>query len=470
MPRIARAVVPVLSRAYSTPSGFSTALDAGEKLVKPASFSDPILIVSHEMSTLARNIALLIGLGHPTLNKAARYYFESESKRLRPLVVLLLSKTVNEIPSSQRTRLIPDHFDTTDQPQYKGTSYSVERVTNGSPDELLTPMSILQGINPKLLLAPLSAPFVPLPDSSDGVLNGIYPKQRRLAEIVELIHTALLLHDDVIDHSDVRRGRASGNVAFSNKMAVLAGDFLLGRASVAIARLRNPEVIELISTLIANLVEGEFMQLKNTIMESNTGNQPSSVAKAGASENVPEVAQKPQNVASSKVSHAQHVDAAFQYYLHKTYLKTAALISKLCRLAAVLSGALDEVIENCYQFGRHMGVCFQLVDDILDYTRTSDELGKPAGADLELGLATGPVLYAWKEEASLGPLIARKFSQKGDIEYAVQMVEKHDGLAKTKALAEEYKNKALKYLHTLPDCDLRAALEFLTQTVTTRTK
>lgn len=95
------------------------------------------------------------------------------------------------------------------------------------------------------------------------------PKQRRLAEIVEMIHTASLLHDDVIDHSDTRRGRASGNVAFTNKMAVLAGDFLLGRATVSISRLRNPEVVELISNSIANLVEGEFMQLKNTAVDND---------------------------------------------------------------------------------------------------------------------------------------------------------------------------------------------------------
>ena len=94
--------------------------------------------------------------------------------------------------------------------------------------------------------------------------SDILPSQQRLAEITELIHTASLLHDDVIDHSVARRGDPSANLEFGNKMAVLAGDFLLGRASVALARLRDAEVTELLATVIANLVEGEFMQLKNT--------------------------------------------------------------------------------------------------------------------------------------------------------------------------------------------------------------
>lgn len=457
----------------STNSGFSAAISAGEKLVSPkVPLENPLSIVSNEMSTLAKNIASLIGSGHSTLNRAAAYYFESDSKKLRPLLVLLLSKALNEIPSEQRNRLKPDYFDTTDQPEYRGCNSSIQQITKGSPNDSLSPLNILHGINPSLILAPLSSPFQKLPEEKTPDNNGILPKQRRLAEIVELIHTASLLHDDVIDHSDKRRGRESGNVAFTNKMAVLAGDFLLGRASVAIARLRNPEVIELISTSIANLVEGEFMQLKNTISNRNPNALESGKSIPIPSGKVP----NPVHEYSVQLSeedaaiHEKHVDAAFQYYLHKTYLKTAALISKSCRSTAVLSCAQEDIIENCYQFGRNLGISFQLVDDILDYTRTSDELGKPAGADLELGLATAPVLYAWKKNPELGPIIARKFSEKGDIEYAVKNVEKYNGLQQTRELAEEYKLKAIENLKCLPPSDARAALEFLANTVTTRGK
>lgn len=166
-------------------------------------------------------------------------------------------------------------------------------------------------------------------------------------------------------------------------MAVLAGDFLLGRASVALARLRDPEVIELLATVIANLVEGEFMQLKNTALDER---------------------------------HPAWTEETISYYLQKTYLKSASLISKSCRAAALLGQSTPEIVEAAYSYGRNLGLAFQLVDDMLDYTITADELGKPAGADLELGLATAPLLFAWKEHSELGALVGRKFTADGDVQ------------------------------------------------------
>ena len=166
-------------------------------------------------------------------------------------------------------------------------------------------------------------------------------------------------------------------------MAVLAGDFLLGRASVALARLRDAEVIELLATVIANLVEGEFMQLKNTAQDE---------AKPIWTEDT------------------------IAYYLQKTYLKSASLISKSCRAAALLGQCSPDVVEAAYAYGRNLGLAFQLVDDMLDYTTSGEELGKPAGADLELGLATAPLLFAWKSNKKLGMLVGRKFSGDGDVE------------------------------------------------------
>jgi hexaprenyl-diphosphate synthase len=166
-------------------------------------------------------------------------------------------------------------------------------------------------------------------------------------------------------------------------MAVLAGDFLLGRASVALARLRDPEVTELLATVIANLVEGEFMQLKNTARDE----------------------QNP-----------LWTEDTVTYYLQKTYLKSASLISKSCRAAALLGQSKPEVVEAAYTYGKNLGLAFQLVDDMLDYTVSEEELGKPAGADLELGLATAPLLFAWKDNKDLGALVGRKFSKKGDVQ------------------------------------------------------
>ena len=237
---------------------------------------------------------------------------------------------------------------------------------------------MLADTNPDLPLSGHDA-FAVESSSEEGVL----PAQRRLAEITELIHTASLLHDDVIDNSVSRRGSDSANIAFGNKMAVLAGDFLLGRASVHLARLRDPEVTELLATVIANLIEGEFMQLKNTALD-----------------------EKNPTFSSDTID----------YYMQKTYLKSASLISKSCRAAAILGGHSSQVVEAAYQYGKNLGLAFQLVDDMLDYTVSATDLGKPAGADLELGLATAPLLFAWKNNKELGTLVGRKFAEPGDVQ------------------------------------------------------
>ncbi|CUM66026.1 uncharacterized protein PRCAT00003680001 [Priceomyces carsonii] len=468
--------IPICSRlrlSKRLSSTYKTAIENAEKLVQPESdknFKDPFSIVSHEMSNLAKSIANLIGSGHPTLNRVSSYYFEAEGKNIRPLIVLLLSKCLLAIPLEQRNRIQIDTEDVTTQSQFDGTP-SGPSLAGNSVDQSISPLAILHGINPRVILDPLSKPMDKLPEIKN--VTTILPKQRRLAEIVEMIHTASLLHDDVIDISDARRGRPSGNIAFTNKMAVLAGDFLLGRASVAIARLRNPEVIELLSTTIANLVEGEFMQLKNTVIST----EPNQIINDGEKKKIPVATGKvptKQHEYSvqvpKKVDHTTNVNAAFEYYLHKTYLKTASLMSKLSRATAVLSGAQEDVIENCYDFGRNLGLCFQIVDDLLDYTSSDVAFGKPSQADLKLGLATAPVLFAWKDKPELGELISRKFSEDGDVEIARRAVKECHGLEQTQQMAKEYCQKALENLRTLPDSDSRNALEFLTNSIITRTK
>lgn len=322
---------------------------------------DPLRIVGKELSFLSKNIRQLLGSGHPVLATVAKYYTQSEGKHVRPLLVLLMS---------QATALAAK------QPRYDAQPFS-----RSSIDTSISSPSILVDQNP-------DQPASPLTDTNDAQYafpndTTILPAQRRLAEITELIHTASLLHDDVIDHSTTRRSAPSANTTFGNKMAVLAGDFMLGRASVALARLRDPEVIELLATVIANLVEGEFMQLKNTASDEK-------------------------NPAWS--------EQTITYYLQKTYLKSASLISKSCRAAALLGECTPTVVEAAYQYGKNLGLAFQLVDDMLDYTISGQELGKPAGADLELGLATAPLLFAWRSHPELGHLVGRKFSQEGDVQ------------------------------------------------------
>ncbi|PVH76991.1 decaprenyl-diphosphate synthase-like protein subunit 1 [Cadophora sp. DSE1049] len=362
---------------------------------------DPLRIVAKEMKFLTGNIRQLLGSGHPSLDTVAKYYTQAEGKHVRPLIVLLMSRATALTPKSPR-------FNSPQSP--------------ADIDNSISPMSILTDVNPT---APSTNPLTHTQTSYSAADSDILPAQRRLAEITELIHTASLLHDDVIDHSVSRRGSPSANLEFGNKMAVLAGDFLLGRASVALARLRDPEVTELLATVIANLVEGEFMQLKNTARDEKN---------------------------------PVWTEETVTYYLQKTYLKSASLISKSCRAAALLGGSDMATVDAAYAYGKNLGLAFQLVDDMLDYTISEKELGKPAGADLELGLATAPLLFAWKHNKELGSLVGRKFAQEGDVARARELVLQSDGLDQTRALAEEYANRAIASLDAFPESEAKDGL------------
>ncbi|KAI0179819.1 hexaprenyl pyrophosphate synthase [Hypoxylon sp. FL1284] len=355
---------------------------------------DPLQIVAKEMKHLTGNIRQLLGSGHPSLDRVAKYYTHAEGKHVRPLIVLLMSRATSLCPKAPE--LPPTH-------------------TTATIDSSISPLDVLADANP-------SSEFSSEPESPD---SDVLPSQRRLAEITELIHTASLLHDDVIDFSVSRRGSPSANHEFGNKMAVLAGDFLLGRASIALARLRNAEVVELLATVIANLVEGEFMQLKNTARDERN---------------------------------PQWSEDIFTYYLQKTYLKTASLMSKSCRAAALLGRADATTVDAAYAYGRNLGLAFQLVDDMLDYTKSGNDLGKPAGADLQLGLATAPLLFAWKTTPELGILVGRKFEHEGDIQKARELVYQSDGIEQTRVLAEDYAEKAIMALQTFPDSEAKDGL------------
>ncbi|KAK3947335.1 isoprenoid synthase domain-containing protein [Pseudoneurospora amorphoporcata] len=358
---------------------------------------DPLRLVAGEMKFLTGNIRKLLGSGHPSLDRAAKYYTQAEGKHVRPLIVLLMSRATALCPKAPQRQQSTLH-------------------ASAAIDTSISPLNVLSDFNPSAA--------TPASETTPADTD-ILPAQRRLAEITELIHTASLLHDDVIDHSESRRGAPSANLEFGNKMAVLAGDFLLGRASVALARLRHAEVVELLATVIANLVEGEFMQLKNTARDEKN---------------------------------PKWSEETLTYYLQKTYLKTASLISKSCRASALLGGADAATVDAAYLYGKNLGLAFQLVDDMLDYTRSEKELGKPAGADLELGLATAPLLFAWKTMPELGPLVGRKFEKEGDAARARELVLQSSGIEQTRALAQDYAEKAIEAISGFPDSEAKDGL------------
>lgn len=260
----------------------------------------------------------------------------------------------------------------------------------------------------------------------------ILPSQARLAEITEMIHTASLLHDDVIDMADTRRGVGSVNTVFGNKLAVLAGDFLLARSSLSLARLRNVEVVELLSTVIEHLVRGEVMQVKHVLQGSP--------------------------------SHAE----VFELYLKKTYYKTGSLMANSCKAVSLIADQDAASNNAAFLYGRHVGIAFQLVDDMLDFEGTANSLGKPCLNDLKQGMATAPVLFASRDNPILLKLIERKFEGKDDVAIACDCVQKFDGIDRTRKLAYAHGQMALDALATLPPSAHRTALAALVTRVVNR--
>ncbi|XP_069815207.1 all trans-polyprenyl-diphosphate synthase PDSS1 isoform X2 [Dendropsophus ebraccatus] len=258
----------------------------------------------------------------------------------------------------------------------------------------------------------------------------VHPEQRSVAVIAEMIHTASLVHDDVIDGSNSRRGKKTVNQIWGERKAVLAGDYILSAASVALARIGNATVISVLSQVIEDLVRGEFLQL-------------------GSKENENE---------------------RFAHYLEKTFKKTASLIANSCKAVSILACPDPTVHEIAYQYGRNIGIAFQLIDDVLDFTSCADQLGKPAAADLKLGLATGPVLFACQEFPELNAMIMRRFNSPGDVERAWQYVQQSNGVHQTTYLAQRYCSEAIREISKLQPSPERDALIQLTETVLTRDK
>lgn len=282
-----------------------------------------------------------------------------------------------------------------------------------------------KAIRPMIVI--LMARAMNVHSNKDGDL---LPGQKAIAMISEMIHTASLVHDDVIDGSDQRRGKRTINEVWGERKAILAGDFILSAASMALARIGNISVVKVLSQVIEDLVRGEFMQL-------------------GSKENENE---------------------RFKHYLDKTFKKTASLIANSCKAVSILVSSDPEVHEIAYQYGRNVGIAFQLVDDVLDFTSGASQLGKPTAADLKLGLATGPVLFACQQFPELHVMIMRRFSTKGDVDRAWQYVLQSDGVQQTKFLAQRYCQEAIRQISLLQPSAERDALIRLTEMVLSRDK
>jgi len=257
--------------------------------------------------------------------------------------------------------------------------------------------------------------------------------QRQIALICEMWHTSSLLHDDVIDHAETRRGKVSVNNRWDASRSIFAGDFILGISAKLLAQTGNPDVVQCMSQILADLVNGEFQQM---------------------------------------ASRSDQEDR-FQLYLDKTFNKTASLMAYSCKSVAILASEEtgDKTITDmAYRYGQNIGIAFQLVDDWLDFVSSADQLGKPSGADLCLGLATAPVLFASQQYPQLNQLILRQFSQPGDVQLAFELVCNSRGLDETKELATKYSEAAMDSIRDMEDCLDKQELGQLAEMVINRMK
>ncbi len=247
------------------------------------------------------------------------------------------------------------------------------------------------------------------------------PERYELAAIVEFIHTATLLHDDVVDESALRRGRATANAMFGNAASVLVGDFLYSRAFQMMVSIGRMRVLEVLADATNTIAEGEVLQLMNM----------------------------------------HDPDLAVEDYLRVIRFKTAKLFEASARLGAVLGGAEPELEERCADFGRSLGTAFQLVDDLLDYEGDSQALGKNVGDDLREGKPTLPLLVAMERGSAAERTLIRHAIEHGEVQRLpeiVGIVRRTGALDATRAAAQLETEKARDCLATLPESAARTAL------------
>ena len=249
----------------------------------------------------------------------------------------------------------------------------------------------------------------------DRGMREVEQKQDLVMQMCEMYHTASLYHDDVIDNADTRRGQPSVPAAWSTKHSVVGGDFVLAVAYNLLAEIDSEEVTSCMSRVVKDLVEGELLQM------------------------------------SGKVDTEDNLDL----YKHKCYLKTASLIANGCRSVASLSDR--SLADEAEQFGREIGIAFQVVDDILDYVASPEELGKPGGgADILAGIRTAPLILAARQSPRLRRLLDEGT---GDCEEIVKIVVEEGGLEMARGVANEHADKALKAVKGWKESDCKNDLQ-----------
>lgn len=242
-----------------------------------------------------------------------------------------------------------------------------------------------------------------------------------LAAVIELIHTATLLHDDVVDESDLRRGRQTANAMFGNQASVLVGDYLYSRSFQMMVEVGEMRVMEVLSQTTNEVAAGEVLQLMNV-------NDPD-------------------------------VDEASYYQVIER--KTAILFAAATQLAAILAGASSDIENGLREYGLQLGNAFQLIDDALDYAADTDELGKNVGDDLAEGKPTLPLIYAMQHASESDAKMIRQAIEQGgldNMDAILKVIQQTGAIEYTYQSAEKAVTKAIAALKPLPDNQFKDAL------------
>ncbi|GAM07862.1 octaprenyl-diphosphate synthase [Geobacter sp. OR-1] len=254
-----------------------------------------------------------------------------------------------------------------------------------------------------------------------------------LASVVEFIHTATLLHDDVVDNANLRRGIASANTLWGNEASVLVGDFLFSKSFSLMVADGDLDILRVLSGATTMIAEGEVLQL----------------------------------VCTSDISMTE------QRYIDVVKCKTAILISAACQSGAILGKVPDEMENALRDFGMELGIAFQLMDDVLDYAGDQEEFGKSIGHDIEEGKITLPLIHALlqctdAERGRVGDIVTSETVEDEDFTFVFDLVRRHRGIEFTVSRAREYIERAKASLNPFPESGIKSALFRLSDYVVTR--
>lgn len=265
------------------------------------------------------------------------------------------------------------------------------------------------------------------------MLGEVNDKTYTAGTLVELLHTATLVHDDVVDDANERRGFFSVNALWKNKIAVLVGDYMLSKVLLLSIEQNNSDLLEVVARAVKEMSEGELLQIEK----------------------------------------ARKLDITEEVYFEVIRQKTASLISTCCQAAALSVGRTDQS-ENMRMFGEYVGIAFQLKDDIFDYGEPGD-IGKPTGLDIRERKMTLPLIYALNNAPKevrheLINIVKNHNENPKKVRRAVELVIEHGGIEYAHAKMLEYKDKALQLVQDIPDSDAKRAILGLVEYTTTRKK